>query len=85
MTAIKSKKVAKTKARPKCMNCTRREHSRGLCMACYQAAARKVRAKETNWGELVEAGLALPSRMGQKSNPNRFDAKFTKFKSAKSK
>ena len=33
---------------------------RGLCTACYNTAWKRVRRGQTTWGELIEAGLALP-------------------------
>jgi hypothetical protein len=45
-----------------CLSCRERlARSRGLCPACYDRAARAVRAGETTWAELEAAGRALPA------------------------
>ena len=48
----------------KCLvpECDGEVRSRGLCAACYSAAVKMVRNKETTWAEIIENGLALPRR-----------------------
>ena len=46
--------------------CRNKARARGLCLACYQAADRRIKAGETSWRSLVRLGLALPLKIKAK-------------------
>lgn len=56
--------MPRSKKPPKCLcgECGQAVYSRGLGYSCYQAAARKVRAKKTTWDKLVALGLAAEKK-----------------------
>jgi len=45
-----------------CLGCgkCKIERGRGLCIACYEKARRKVAAKVTTWRKIINKGFALP-------------------------
>jgi hypothetical protein len=41
-------------------DCGKPAHARGLCVACYQEARRKIAAGKTTSDKLIKRGLILP-------------------------
>ena len=63
----------------KCLHDSNTAISRGLCMSCYQAAWKRVEAKEVTWEKLEKLKLVKPA----KGHTSAFTVKFKKVMSVR--
>jgi len=68
--------------KPKCLieGCGKEAKQRGLCSTCLQVAYAHIRAGKTTEKKLIDAGLLLPSRRGQRPEGEPFRRAFAALK-----
>ena len=58
---------AKKQHKGKCLNCSNKVKWRGVCLACYMLAKRRIEAGEATDENLVKAGFWMSPQKGPRS------------------